>query len=205
VYKRQTNTANEGMRMPKNWSWFKIDKKNIYNLAKRNSVKIKTFPAFGTLDYIFYEFVLGIRWYNFLDYLEKYDKYEALDILESKFGYKRYPYKHYESIFTRFYQGYILPVKFGVDKRKVHISTLYIAGQISKEEAINQLLGIPYPSEKELIEDLEYFLKKMKWTEDEFYEYLLRPEKSHRIYGTEVDFYNLLLKIYKKVKNYKLF
>jgi N-acetyl sugar amidotransferase len=200
-----SNTANEGMKIPKNWNWFKMDKKNIYNLAKRNSVKIKTFPAFGTIDYIFYEFLLGIRWYPFLDYLKNYNKYEALELLKKEYGYKPYPYKHYESIFTRFYQGYILPVKFGVDKRKVHISTLYIAGQISKEEAIKQLLGIPYPSEKELIEDLEYFLKKMKWTEDEFYEYLLRPEKSHRIYGTEVDFYNLLLKIYKKVKNYKLF
>lgn len=83
-----TNTANEGMRMPKNWNWFKMDKKNIYSLAKRNRVKIKTFTSFGTIDFIFHEFVMGIKWYSFLDYLEDYNKYQALEVLESKFGYK---------------------------------------------------------------------------------------------------------------------
>lgn len=195
-----TNTANEGMRMPKNWNWFKMDKKNIYSLAKRNNVKIKTFPAFGTIDYVVYEYLLGIKWYNFLDYIDNYNKYEALNILESNFGYKRYPYKHYESIFTRFYQGYILPVKFGVDKRKLHISTLYIAGQISKEEALRQLSGIPYPSERDLIDDIEYFLKKMGWTENQFYEYLLRPERPHTLYGSEIKLYEILKKIYSKIK-----
>lgn len=175
-----------------------MDKKNIYSLAKRNRVKIKTFPAFGTIDFVYHEFVLGIKWYSFLDYLEDYNKYQALEVLEGKFGYKRYPYKHYESVFTRFYQGFILPVKFGVDKRKLHISTLYIAGQISIEQAIKDLSGIPYPSEKDLMEDIEYFLKKMNWKEEQLYEYLLRPEKPHIIYGSEYNLYGILRKIYKK-------
>ena len=85
--------------------------------------------------------------------------------LKESHGYKPYPYKHYESIFTRFYQGYLLPQKFGADKRRVHFSTLIVAGQMTREEAIRDLENIPYPSQAELDDDRQYFLKKMGWTE----------------------------------------
>ena len=64
-----------------------------------------------------------------------YEKFEAMKIL-SDYGYKPYPYKHYESVFTRFYQGYILPEKFGIDKRKLHLSTLILNNVLSREEAL---------------------------------------------------------------------
>ncbi len=195
-----TNTANEGLRMPSNYNWFKYDKKNIYSLAKRNKVKIKTFPAFGTIDFVFYEFIRGIKWISFLDYLPEYHKLKALNELIEKYKYKPYPYKHYESVFTRFYQGFILPVKFGVDKRKVHISTLYIAGQITKEEAEKQLSGIPYPTEEDLLNDIQYLLKKMRWTQDQLDAYLKRPEKPHTLYGSEIGLFHALLAIYKRFK-----
>ncbi len=176
-----TNTSTEGMKIPENWNWFKWDKKNIKNLAKRNRVKLKTFPAIGTLDKVYYEFIKGVKWISFLDYLPRYNKFEALDILRNNFSYKPYPYKHYESIFTRFYQGFILPVKFGVDKRKHHLSTLILSGQLSKEEALKLLKEIPYPSEEDLIEDIEYFLKKMGWSKYDLINHLERPEKTHSI------------------------
>jgi N-acetyl sugar amidotransferase len=196
-----TNTSTEGMRLPKNWNWFKYDKKNIKNIAKLKNIKLKTFPAIGTFDFVYCEFVLGIKWISFLDYLPEYNKFEALEILKNNFGYKPYPYKHYESIFTRFYQGYILPVKFGVDKRKNHLSTLILTGQISKEESLELLKQIPYPTEKDLIDDIEYFLKKMSWSEEKFMDYLKRPERSHLEYGSEIGLRELLANIYKKVKN----
>ena len=196
-----TNTSTEGMRMPKNWNWFKFDKKNIYKLAKLRNVKIKTFPAFGTLDFVYHEFVKQNKWISFLDYLPNYDKFEALSILQKDFGYKPYPYKHYESIFTRFYQGFILPEKFHVDKRKVHLSTLILAGQLSKEEALKQMQGkYAYPSQKELDEDIQYFLKKMRWTREQLDAYLKRPEKPHTLYGSEIGLFNALLAIYKRFK-----
>lgn len=198
-----TNTSTEGMRMPKNWSWFKYDKENIYNLAKRGKIKIKTFPAIGTIDFVVYEHIKKIRWVSFLDYLPLYNKFEALKLLQEKYKYKPYPYKHYESIFTRFYQGFILPVKFGVDKRKNHLSALILTGQISKEESEKLIKEIPYPSEKDLIEDIEYFLKKMKWTSQELQEYLRRKEKSHKDYGSELELWNLLYTIYRKIKGIK--
>jgi N-acetyl sugar amidotransferase len=196
-----TNTTTEGMRLPKNWNWFKYDKKNIKNIAKLKKIKLKTFPAIGTFGFVYYEFLRGIKWISFLDYLPEYNKYRALEVLKSKFGYKPYPYKHYESIFTRFYQGFILPVKFGVDKRKNHLSTLLLTGQAPKEEVSELLRKIPYLSENDLIEDLEYFTKKMSWSVEKLMSYLKRPEKSHLEYGSEIVLWETLANVYKKVKN----
>ncbi|HOA18061.1 MAG TPA: N-acetyl sugar amidotransferase [Fervidobacterium sp.] len=192
-----TNTATEGMRLPENWNWFKRDKKNIKNLGKMRNVRLKTFPAQGTIDYVIYEYFKKIRWISFLDYLPDYNKFEALEILQKNYSYKPYPYKHYESIFTRFYQGFILPVKFGVDKRKNHLSTLVLTGQMKKEDAEKLLLEIPYPSEQELIDDIEYFLKKMRWTKDDLMNYLKRPEKPHTLYGSEKGLWDALARVYK--------
>lgn len=199
-----TNTSTEGMKIPENWNWFKFDKKNIYNLAKTRNIKIKTFPAFSTFDFVYYEYVRRIRWISFLDYLDNYNKFDALQILQKNYRYKPYPYKHYESIFTRFYQGYLLPEKFNVDKRKVHLSTLIISGQMTREQALEQLQGkYAYPSERDLEEDMQYFLKKMRWTRKELEEYVNRPEKPHTQYGSEIKFYKLLANIYKKLKGIK--
>jgi len=194
-----TNTATEGMRLPKNWNWFKYDKKNIKNLAKLRNVRLKTFPAIGTFDYVRFEFIKRIKWVSFLDYLPQYSKNDALKTLQDRFSYQPYPYKHYESIFTRFYQGFILPVKFGVDKRKNHLSTLVLTGELKKENAEKLLKEIPYPSEQELINDIECFLERMKWSKEDLVEYLKRPEKPHSIYGSEKRLWERLSKIYKIV------
>lgn len=195
-----SNTSTEGMMMPKNWNWFKYDKKNIVNLGKSGGVKLKTFPVFGTIDFIYYEYIKKIAWIPFLDYLSVYNKFYALEILQNNFNYKPYPYKHYESIFTRFYQGYILPNKFGVDKRKIHLSTLIVSDQISKNEAKNQMKGIAYPSEKELQEDIDFFLKKMRWNLKQLNEYLDRPERLHNEHGSEKSLWENLSKLNNLLK-----
>jgi N-acetyl sugar amidotransferase len=190
-----SNQATEGMRMPKAWNWYKRDVQNIKALAKRfGGVRIRTFPTHSTFDFILDEFVRGIRWFPFLDYLP-YNKFEALNVLERDYGYKRYPFKHYESIFTRFYQGFILPRKFGVDKRLLHLGTLVAAGQISREEAIEGLAGIPYPSQQDLESDIRYFIKKMGWSEADLAAYIARPEVRHDVYGSEKGTYGMLLKL----------
>jgi hypothetical protein len=128
-----------------------------------------------------------------------YNKLIVLDELEKNYGYKRYPYKHYESIFTRFYQGYILPKKFGVDKRRLHLGTLVAAGQLDRDEALQGLEGIPYLSEEDLKSDLAYFLKKMKWTVETLDDYIARPEVSHAFYPTERPMWELLLKVKTRI------
>lgn len=180
------NQSTEGMRMPKNWNWYKRDVVNIRSISKRfGNTRLKSFPVHSTLSYIIYEYIIGIRWVSFLDYLS-YNKNDALNLLEHDYGYKRYPFKHYESIFTRFYQGYILPNKFGVDKRLLHLSTLVVSGQISRYDAIKALDGIPYPSHADLQNDIVYFLKKMMWSKSQLDEYIGRPGIPHDFYPSEV-------------------
>jgi hypothetical protein len=180
-----TNQATEGMEMPKNWNWFKFDRANIKALAARfGNARIKTFPAIGSLGFVWYTFVRGIRWTSFLDFID-YNKFDALRALQSDYGYKPYPYKHYESIFTRFYQGYLLPQKFGIDKRRVHLGTLVATGKMSRESALKMLSEIPYPSIAALEDDKKYFMKKMGWTIDQLQAYIARPGKPHDEYGTE--------------------
>jgi N-acetyl sugar amidotransferase len=193
------NKATEGMPLPESWSWNKYDKLNIRDIAKNHgNVKIKTFPAVGSWAFAYYNYIKLISFVPFLDYFP-YNKYEALDLLENNFGYKRYPYKHYESIFTRFYQGYILPKKFGVDKRKIHLSNLVVSGQLSREQALEDIKGIPYPNEEALNSDIEYFLKKMKWTSEMLESYISRPEVSHNKYASERKLFNKVVNVRDKL------
>lgn len=193
------NQATEGMRIPKEWNWFKYDARNIRALGRRfGDTKLKTFPAIGTLGFIWYEFLCRIHWISFLDYFE-YNKFAALEILQRDYGYKPYPYKHYESIFTRFYQGFILPQKFGVDKRRLHLGTLVAAGQMSREEALKMLEDIPYPSQRAMEEDKQYFIKKMGWTPVQLADYIARPEKSHMNYPSEKPLRDFCQSVYKRI------
>jgi hypothetical protein len=99
-------------------------------------------------------------------------------------------------VFTRFYQGYLLREKFGVDKRRLHLGTLVASGQMTREKALKGLGGIPYPSQRALEDDKQYFLKKMGWTPDELAEYIERPEQPHARYGSERGLWDWCAKIY---------
>lgn len=192
-----TNVATEGMRMPPGWNWFKYDKRNIKAISRRfGGPRLSTFPSIGTLDFAFYH-LRGIRWLSFLNYTD-YRKTVALQSLQGRFGYKPYPFKHYESVFTRFYQGFILPTKFGIDKRRLHLATLVMNGEMTRDEALAGLEGIPYESERLLRQDTAYFLKKMGWSRDKLDEYLARPGKPHDAYPTEKALWDRLLAIYRR-------
>ena len=189
------NHATEGMRMPPGWKWYKVDKGNIQSNSSRvGGPKLRTFPSIGLIDRAWYQFFRGIHWMSALDFMD-YSKHDALRVLQADFGYKPYPYKHYESVFTRFYQGYILPRKFGIDKRMPHLSTLILNGQESREEALRLLAQIPYPSEAEMEADRRYFVKKMGWTDAQLEEYLRRPGRSHTLYGSSYT----LLNVYRRM------
>ena len=100
-----TNTATEGMAMPTNMNWFKYDKKNILNILKiYGDQKIKSFPIISTLELIYYILFKRIKWisFNYFNYNKKVNRNT-----KSNYNFKPYPYKHYELLFTRFYQGYI--------------------------------------------------------------------------------------------------
>lgn len=191
-----SNSATEGMPMPEGWNWRKLDKANIKALGKRGGVRLKTFPSVGSVGYVINRVIRGIQWSPYLDFYD-YRKDEALDLLESEYNYKRYPYKHYESIFTRFYQGYLLPEKFGVDKRKLHLATLVMSNQMSREDALSKLQESPYPSTEELKVDRKYFLKKMGWSESDLKMYLSRPEIPHDAYPSDRALWDWMRRTYQ--------
>jgi N-acetyl sugar amidotransferase len=188
------NQATEGMAMPRGWNWFKRDKRNIYGLAQKfGKAKIRTFPSIGVLDWFYLEYIKQIKWMSFLDYLP-YNKFDVLNKLEESYGYKRYPFKHYESVFTRFYQGYILPKKFNVDKRLIHLATLVASGQMTRDDAMKGLQSIPYQTEQQQEEDVSYFLKKMGWLRNDLESYLLRPGIPHDAYPSEKALHNYIFR-----------
>lgn len=197
-----TNTTTEGMRMPTQWNWFKFDKKNIHAIALQYNAKIKSMPTISVLGYAWYRFVRRIEWVDFLDYVDYY-KPTCLQELQDKIGYRPYPYKHYESIFTRFYQGYLLPQKFGVDKRRLHLSTLICSGQMTREEAKKLLGESPYPDIDDLKSDIDYFLKKMNWTQMGLDNYLSRAQTPHSFYSSEAKIASKLNQFYIRLTSLK--
>jgi hypothetical protein len=108
----------------------------------------------------------------------KYEKNFVIQELESKIGWKNYGGKHYESVWTRFYQGYILPKRYGIDKRKAHLSNLICSGQITKQQA-NKLLEEPIYDPSLFKKDYEFVCKKFGVSESQFEELLSLPKKSH--------------------------
>lgn len=194
-----SNMHTEGVAIPKEWTWNKMDKRNIVAISKQfGGPKLKTFPAIGTFKYIKHILVDRAHWIAFLDYID-YRKNEAMEVLRRDYGYKPYAYKHYESVFTRFWQGYMLPEKLGYDKRKPHLSTLVMTGQMTRDEAIAKLKEIAYPSQKELDSDRHYFLKKMGWSEQKLVDYLSRPEIRHDAYPSEAALWESLLALYRRL------
>lgn len=182
-----TNMATEGLRMPPNWNHLKLDAKNIRRIHRKfGTLPVRTHPLISTWRYLWYEFARKIGWVSFLDYFD-YHKPQALEILQREVAYKPYPYKHYESVFTRFYQAYILPRKFGYDKRRVHLSALVVTDQMSREDALAALEQSPYPDREQEERDKAFVLKKLGFTEEWFEEYLRSPGVPHEAYGSEAD------------------
>src|SRR5262249_5286926 len=132
-------------------------------------------------------------WVSVLDYFD-YDKFAALEVLQRDCDYKPYPYKHYESVFTRFYQGYILPRKFGYDKRRGHLAALVVTGQMTRDAALHMLGQPPYPEHALEQQDRTFVMKKLGFSEQEFDAYMRAPAVPHAVYGSEELLYRRFLK-----------
>lgn len=195
-----SNRATEGVRMPKGWNHFKLDVKNIKSIHNQfGSVPIRSHPLVSTVDHLRFKYWNKVKWISWLDYVD-YNKQAALDLLVRRYGYKPYPYKHYESVFTRFYQGYILPRKFGVDKRKVHLSTLIMSGQMTREDAMKDLAKPPF-DEQQLQRDRQFILKKFGKDDAWLDAYVKSPSHDHLDYPSELPRWNAWLAKWDKLKH----
>lgn len=171
------NTSTECI-LPKHWYHWKLDGLNIKAIHKKfGTKKIKTYPIVTYFDQYFLNKTKRILQYSLLNYVE-YNKAKAKEILISEYGWVDYSGKHTESIFTRFYQNYILPLKFNVDKRKAHLASVICSGQITREEALEELKSKPWET-KETLDDKAYVIKKFEVTEAWFDNWMKEKPVSH--------------------------
>lgn len=183
--------------LPTNWYHWKHDALNIKEIHKKfGTVPLKTYPLYKFFNEYYHIKYRKTKMILLLNYIN-YDKSEAQKILAEECGWKTYGVKHNESIFTRFFQNYILPVKFKVDKRKAHLSSLICSGQISRDEALRILQEHTWET-KQTLEDKEYVLKKLGVSELEFDCWMKETPVSHFNFPSYLTRHN---KIIIKLKN----
>ena len=180
------NNATEGVEVPKSWVWRKFDGRNIRSIAKASGAESRGFPIFTGLEWLFNTLILRIRWTSLLDAMPEYGREEALSYLTTNYGYTPYGSKHYENVFTRFYQGHILPTKFGIDKRRPHLSSEIVAGKLTRGDAILALDAPIYQSQSLLELDYRYVVDKLGMTSQEMEGYLTRESRGHEAYKQDL-------------------
>ncbi len=188
------NYSTECVREPNEWVYMN-DLLQIKDIHKRfGTIPLKTLPLCSMFKYrIYYRYFKGMKVVKPLD-LIPYKKKDVINELKERFGWQPYANKHFESIFTRFYEGYWLIKKFGYDKRRAHFSSLILTGQMTRVEALEILKQPPY-DESEALKDLEYIANKLDMTKEEFIELMNGENKTYRDYKNSAG----LIKIAAKV------
>jgi N-acetyl sugar amidotransferase len=191
-----TNVVTEHI-MPPTWLYSKMDFENLKDIhSKFGSIKLKTYPTFNFRKHVYYSAVLRLVPISILNYIE-YNKAEVKKVITEELNWRDYGGKHYESVFTKFYQAYILPEKFKIDKRKAHLSTLICSGQMTRTEALAELEK-PLYNQFDLKNDKEYVVKKLGISEKEFDEIMNLPIRAHDEFKSDrrkkEKYMNLLIK-----------
>jgi N-acetyl sugar amidotransferase len=172
--------------MPRAWSSGHSDWRYIRNVHKRfGTTRLRTYPH--TPFFTLLRLRRAQEWTHILNYVD-YHKQRAKDVLKSEVGWVDYGGKHYESVYTRFYQGYILPTKFNFDKRKAHFSSLICSGQMTRGDALAELNRPPYPLDQQE-RDKAYVIKKLNLTAAEFDEIMAQPRRKNSDFPSIERFY----------------
>lgn len=185
-----SNSATEFIRPPVEWLYMN-DLRMAKDIHKKfGKRELKTFPMCGILTYkVYYRYFKGMRRAYPLDYVV-YNKTEAEDLLHEKYGWTKYENKHYENVFTRFFEGYYLPHKFGFDTRKNVLSNQILAGTITREEALHILRNPSYDPDL-MVQDKEYVAKKLGISVQEFDDIIEGPNRTPSDYKNSM----LLIKL----------
>ena len=200
-----SNIRTEGI-LPRTWARGHLDWKYIKSVHKQfGKTRIKTIPHISIIKVIYYLYIKNIKMFPILNFVD-YSNGEAMKILKEKLDWQYYGGKHYESVYTRFYQGYILPKKFNIDKRRGHLSSLICSGEISREQALVEINHNPYSDESLEKQDIEFVLKKFNLSQDEFDEIMKMLPKTIFDYPNNFKNWEHLRRIYwnfRKNKNDK--
>ncbi len=189
-----SNYATESV-LPPAWGHDAMDLRQLKAIHRMyGKRKLKTYPTLNFFQYRFYfPYIKKMRVVDILNYIP-YNRSMALEELKKEVGFRDYGKKHYESQFTKFFQGYYLPTKFGYDKRRAHLSSLILSGEITREDALNEMAKNAYPAES-LNEEISFVLKKLGLSADSFSEILKSPNKTFHDYPTSVELRERLSKV----------
>jgi N-acetyl sugar amidotransferase len=184
------NQSTECIRNPVEWIPFG-DVVQLRDIHRRFGTRpLATFPLTHILWHkVYLPYIRGIRVVRPLNYMP-YLKSEAMNLLVEKFGWQPYPQKHFESRFTRFYEGYWLPTKFGFDTRRVQYSSLIVTGQMTRDEALKKLEGPAY-DEETMARDFEYVATKLGISVEELEGYLRGPNRTYQDYKSQEYIYRV--------------
>ncbi len=197
-----TNLSTESI-LPRSWTYGITDWTYISGIHRRFGTRpLHTFPHCNRWRFAYYVAGRRIRTVSLLNTVE-YDKKAATAELEREIGYRHYGGKHHESIYTRFFQSYILPIKFSIDKRKAHLSSLILSGQATRDQALGALEA-PIADPKMVESDLVYVIKKFGVDDAEFARIMAEPPRSFRDYRNESASYERLRSIMRVGQRYGL-
>jgi N-acetyl sugar amidotransferase len=190
------NFSTECCREPEEWGAYPgIDKILVNDIYKKFGKRpLKTFPIVDIFTYkIYYRYILGMKIFKPLNYLP-YIKTDAENLLKEKFCWESFQHKHHESRFTRFYEDFWLPRKFGFEKRRAHFSSLILTGQMTREEALERI-SKPELSEEFLKKEFEYVAEKLDLTKEELEEIFIAPNKTFHDYKNKIGLIGIGAKI----------
>ncbi len=185
------NYSTECVRNPKEWMYFQSDLAQLKDIHRQFGQRpLKTYPTTSILWHkVYLRYIRGITLVDPLNYIP-YFKDEAMQFLEERFGWQKYPQKHFESRFTKFYESYWLPKKFGYDTRRVQYSSLILTDQMSREQALLQLEEPAYDPDA-IAHEFEYIATKLGIPVEELEGYLNAPNKSYRDYRSQDQLYDI--------------
>ena len=185
------NFSTECIRNPIEWMYYQSDSIQLRDIHRRFGRRaLTTFPITSILRHkIYLRFLKRIQVITPLNHLP-YTRQQAIELLEQRFGWQAYGQKHFESRFTKFYESYWLPKKFGYDTRRVQYSSLILTKQMAREEAIEQLSHPAY-DEATIAQDFEYVAVKLGITVAELRRYMDAPNRSYRDYKSQQSIYAL--------------
>lgn len=189
------NLSTECIRNPLEWMYYQSDSIQLRDIHRKFGARpLKNYPTTSILYHkVWLPYVKGIRAVRPLNY-GPYIKQEAMKFLEERFGWQPYPQKHFESRFTRFYEGFWLPTRFGYDTRKVQFSSLIVTGQMTREEALEKLKE-PALDADTVRQEFEYVATKLGITTAELQTYLDMPKKTYRDYKSQESIYAIGAKV----------
>lgn len=193
------NIATEGI-FPKAWHGSAMDAINLHAIHRAHGERpLRHYRTVSFFEvYIWYPFVKKMRTLRPLNFLP-YDKAAAIEELQRRIGWRAYGRKHGESLFTKLFQNHYLPQRFGYDKRRPHLASLIVSGQMGRDEALAHLAQPLYdPQELEI--DLAYFCKKLRISREDFDAFMQAPRREHTAYPTWDGRYRWLKKAQRAVQ-----